>query len=524
MLIMGRARTFISNEILTLSLIILLPVIYFAELYTIAKQGIETFKFWFLFTPGFTPTPAWILSLFAHGSVRHLGVNIVGLLMYGMVLEQYVARKTYLGVYVSTGLLAGLIHTNLTQNSGAGASGAIMGIVGFYSAIYLALYRPIGWNDAAENVRYVLAILGPLVIAAQYAVDYVNSGGYAHVAGGIIGILLGLVYARSQVESCVSRTTESAREAPFRTALLILVLSETAVIAYLLIATPEDPATSTAVQAGATIILVVITIWYADHTRRSADLFRRELELETQRNHADTLQIRTQKWLDNLPEVSQTDIPLFSDVDTNDSFAIPEILRGDPYFEDLMENHATDLGDRVERIESKYTEFREIRQDFIQSIDIEPLVPHKRLIEVLEENYALWWFERVMLLERTENDKDDLQLALESAFVDASYEEDDNIYLVGDEDQDRRRPILVYYYQRSTSNSRRDSYWNKIWAGIPKDHIRDIESHPHYDEAVRASELLDELECEIEQLEKRLIEYNEAPRFDGECDLILAID
>ncbi|ELK55929.1 rhomboid family protein [Haloferax sp. BAB-2207] len=204
-------------------------------------MGIETFEFWFLFTPGIEPTPAWILSLFAHGTVRHLGVNIVGILVYGLVLERYVARKTYLGVYISTGLLAGLIHINLTDNSGAGASGAIMGIIGFYSIVYLALYRPNGWNDPLENVRYVLAILGPLVIGAQYAVDiYINNGGYAHVAGGIIGILLGLVYARSQVESSVSRTIESARESPFRTALLVLVLAETAVIVYLLIATPEN--------------------------------------------------------------------------------------------------------------------------------------------------------------------------------------------------------------------------------------------------------------------------------------------
>lgn len=522
---MSRVLSFLSNKRLTLSLLVILLVTYPLELLTIAKLGIETFEFLFLFTPGFDPTPAWILSLFAHGTVRHLGVNIVGILVYGLVLERYVARKTYLGVYVSTGLLAGLIHTNLTNNSGAGASGAIMGIVGFYAIVYLVLYRPNGWNDSLENVRYVLAILGPLVIGAQYAVDiYVNNGGYAHVAGGFIGILLGLVYARSQVESSVSRTIESARESPFRMALLILVLAETAVIVYLLIATPEDPSTSTAVQAGATIILVLITIWYADHTRRSTDLFRRELELETQRNHADTLQIRTQKWLDNLPEVSETDIPLFSNVDTDDSFAIPETLRGDPYFEDLMENHATDLKNHTNAIESKYKEFREKREDFVVSIDFDPLVPDSRLFKVLEDNCALWMFERVLLLERTDQDEDDLQLTVENAFEDASYEEDDTIFLVGDTEQERRKSIAVYHYQRSTSNNRRDSYWNRYWANIPKYHIRNVESHPGYSDAVTAAELLDELEAELEQLEKKLIEYNEAPRFDGECDLILDIE
>lgn len=524
---MSRIRTFISNKILTVALSVLLIIFYPIELITIARFGIDTFEFWFLFTPGFDPTPAWILSLFAHGTVQHLVVNIFGLLVYGLVLERYVEGKTYLGVYVLTGLLAGLIHTNLTQSAGAGASGAIMGIVGFYSVIYLLLFRPRGWDDPVENVRYVLAFLGPFVVAAQYAGDfYINSGsgGMAHLAGALIGGTLGVLYAMSRWESSVSRTIKSARESPFRTALFVLVLAETALIVHLLNTTPEDATTSTSVQAGATIILVLITVWYADHTRRNADLFRRELELETQRNHAETLQIRTQKWLDNLPEVSETDIPLFTDVEADDSFAIPQTLQSDPYFEDLLENHATDLKHHIDAIESKYTDFQEIREDFIESLDMSVMFPDTRKIVVLEENYGIWLFERILLLERTDNDEDDLQLAVENAFEDESYEEDDVIYLVGDSMQERQRPIFVYHYQRSTASNRRDSYWNRVWSGIPKYHIRNIEAYPKYEEAVQAAELLDDLEEEINQLEKDLIEYNEVPRFGGECDLILDID
>lgn len=165
-------------------------------------------------------------------------------------MERYVERKTYLGIYVSTGLLAGFIHTTLTQSAGAGASGAIMGIVGFYSVIYLLIYRPRGWDDPVENVRYVLAFLGPFVVAAQYVVDFYSnsgSGGIAHIAGALIGGTLGVLYAMSRWEGSVSRTIESARESPFQTALLILVLAETALIVHLLNTTPEDATTSTAV-------------------------------------------------------------------------------------------------------------------------------------------------------------------------------------------------------------------------------------------------------------------------------------
>ncbi|WP_081926997.1 rhomboid family intramembrane serine protease [Natronomonas marina] len=519
---MSRVMTFLSNKRLTLSFIVILLITYLLELLTIAQLGIETFEFWFLFTPGFDPTPAWILSLFAHGTVRHLGINIVGILVYGLVLERYVARKTYLGVYVLTGLLAGLIHTNLTDNIGAGASGAIMGVVGFYAIVYLALYRPNGWNDPLENVRYVLAILGPFVIGSQYAVDiYVNNGGYAHVSGGIIGILLGLVYARSQVESSISRTIEAARESPFRTALLVLILAETAVIVYLLIVIPENPATSTAVQAGATIILVLITIWYADHTRRSADLFRRELELETQRNHADTLQIRTDKWLEYFPSVRETDVPLF--VDRDSMHAVPVSLRGDPYFEDLTTNHASDLRDSVDHIDNLYSEFLDIRDDFVNTLSID-VYPDMRQVDVLEENYAKWLFERVLLLERTGKDKEDLKSAVGDAFETSAEEEDEHFRLLGDTDQFRRRPIMLYHYKRSLANSRKEPYMFRMYARAPQMHIDDIESVSGYSDAVDAAELLDDIEMELGELEKKLIEYNEAPRFEGECGLILDIE
>ena len=55
---MSRVMTFLSNKRLTLSFIVILLITYLLELLTIPQLGIETFEFWFLFTPGFDPTPA----------------------------------------------------------------------------------------------------------------------------------------------------------------------------------------------------------------------------------------------------------------------------------------------------------------------------------------------------------------------------------------------------------------------------------------------------------------------------------
>lgn len=519
---MDRVRTFLSNKALTLSLIAVILVIYPIELLTVIEYGLDTFQYWFVLKPGFEPTPAWLLALVTHGTVQHLGINLVGLVVYGLVLERYVSGKTYLVVYVSAGLLAGLIHTNLTQSTGAGASGAIMGVIGFYSIVYLALHRPDNWDNFNSNVRHLLAIFGLPVIGVQYAVDtYVLGGGYAHVAGGLVGIILGVIYVGYQVDRPISQTIESAGDSPFLTTLLMLVLAEAAVIVYLLIVTPENPATSTAVQAGATIILVLITVWYANQTRRNADLFRRELELETQRNHAETLQARTQKWLDDYPFVHETDVPAF--VERDSMYAVPESLQEDPYFEDLKTNHTPDLQDSIDRLDDLYSEFLSIREDYIDSKNID-MYSEVRQIDVLEENYAKWLFERVLLLERTDKDKDDLKGAIEEAFENDAEEQDDYFRLFGDEDQFHRKPIMLYHYKRSSANNRKEPFMFRVYASGPKSHIENIESIAGYSEAVDAAELLDDIEDELKQLEKKLIEYNEAPRFEGECDLMLEID
>ena len=519
---MSRITALLSQKRVTFSLILVFLVTYPLEILIITQYGIEAFEFWFLLTPGFDPTPGWILALFTHGTTRHLAGNILGILVYGLVLERYVARKTYLTVYLLTGLTAGLIHTNLTNSTGAGGSGAIMGILGFYAIVYIGMYRPDEEIDPSESIRYAIAILGPPVIVAQYAIDiYVNNGGYVHVVGGIIGILLGLIYVSSQVENSVSRTIELAKESPLLTSLLVLVLAETAVIVYLLIATPENPATSTAIQAGATIILVLITIWYADHTRRSADLFRRELELETQRNHAETLQSRINTWLEDFPSVSETDVPLF--VDRESMYAVPEKIREDPYFEDLTTNHASDLQDSANHIDELYTEFLNIRDDFIDNLSINGHA-NMRQIDILDENYAKWLFERVLLLERTAKNKEDLKSAVGDAFESSSEQENDHFRLIGDTDQFRKRPIMLYHYKRSLADNRKESYMFRIYATAPQMHIDEIESITGYSDAVDASELLDDIETELRELNKQLIEYNEAPRFEGECDLILDID
>ena len=200
---MMRIRELVSSKRLMLSLVIVLSVVYFVQLVSVAIWSIDTSIYWFVFTPGFVPTPAWILSLFAHGSVSHLAQNILALVVYGSILERYVSKKIYMTVYILSGFIAGFVHTNITQNTGAGASGAIFGLIGFYGIIYLIDHRS-GWGKPEENIRYLLALFVPGVVAVHTIRDLyltTGAGNYAHVVGAIVGGILAMVVLYSEKSS-----------------------------------------------------------------------------------------------------------------------------------------------------------------------------------------------------------------------------------------------------------------------------------------------------------------------------------
>jgi len=86
-----------------------------------------------------------VMSLFIHGGMFHLLVNIAGLVQVGCLVERLAGHLTFAFVYFAAGILAGL--QNLSTQSTAvtyGASSAILGIYGLFLAIML-------WNMLANR-------------------------------------------------------------------------------------------------------------------------------------------------------------------------------------------------------------------------------------------------------------------------------------------------------------------------------------------------------------------------------------
>lgn len=90
---------------------------------------------------GIKPGDYWpfVTSVFMHGGILHLALNMWALFMFGPALEQRFGRAPFLVFYLICGGAAAGLHTYLSQQSSLpllGASGAIAGVIAGYAAIY----------------------------------------------------------------------------------------------------------------------------------------------------------------------------------------------------------------------------------------------------------------------------------------------------------------------------------------------------------------------------------------------------
>jgi membrane associated rhomboid family serine protease len=160
-------------------------------------------------TPGSPPVfphkNVWlsvVVSMFLHGSILHLGGNMLFLWIFGNNIEDRIGRVRYLLFYLAGGLVAAAAHILLNANSTipvVGASGAIAAVMGAYLV----------WFPNAP-VRTLLLFLFIIVVRIrakwllgfwflmQFATNP-NSGvaWVAHVAGFVFGVLFALMVRNS---------------------------------------------------------------------------------------------------------------------------------------------------------------------------------------------------------------------------------------------------------------------------------------------------------------------------------------
>lgn len=140
--------------------------------------------------------------LFLHGSLLHLALNVLVIVLLGAGLEADLGTRRFWALFLLSGLLGGLGWLVLAGSGFAvciGASGGVFGLIGAYAGLFprrnitLLLFFVIPITLQAWVLALVLGLstLFDMMLGAHAETAYA-----AHLAGGIAGYLYGRMLSR----------------------------------------------------------------------------------------------------------------------------------------------------------------------------------------------------------------------------------------------------------------------------------------------------------------------------------------
>jgi rhomboid family protein len=147
------------------------------------------------FDPGKNVWLAVVTSMFLHGSLLHIGGNMLFLWIFGNNVEDRLGRLGFAAFYLVGGVVATLAHVAVSRDStvpSIGASGAIAAVMGAY-----LVWFP---NARVRTIVIVLLVNVPakVVLGVWFVLQFFtdpNEGvaWVAHVGGFVFGVLVGLL-------------------------------------------------------------------------------------------------------------------------------------------------------------------------------------------------------------------------------------------------------------------------------------------------------------------------------------------
>lgn len=182
--------------LITKNLLVINILLFVFSSYVIRTINLHQYlDLYYVTMPGFKPHQV-ITHMFMHANFRHLLFNMIGLYMFGPMLEEIWGSKRFINFYLVCGLVAAIFQMAfcyLTNQPSIilGASGAIAGLMGATGTlfpnkeIYLYFF-PI-------KLKYFV----PLFFAASWYMGYHSLGGpvahFAHAGGLVAGIIYVLI-------------------------------------------------------------------------------------------------------------------------------------------------------------------------------------------------------------------------------------------------------------------------------------------------------------------------------------------
>lgn len=141
-----------------------------------------------------------LYSMFLHGSILHLGGNMLFLWIFGNNIEDRRGKARYVAFYLLAGLAATAAHVAVQPQSSVpvvGASGAIAGVMGAYLVLFPnARIRTLLFLGIIVLFRDVPAkwLLGFWLVSQFFVNPNAGVAWVAHVGGFVFGVLAGLLW------------------------------------------------------------------------------------------------------------------------------------------------------------------------------------------------------------------------------------------------------------------------------------------------------------------------------------------
>ena len=149
-----------------------------------------------------------ITSMFLHGGLIHLFLNMFALFIFGPDVERVLGRLRYLILYFVSGIAADYAHAyfilefypirQLLLTPSIGASGAIFGVMAAFAVLFpfRRLFIFVGFPIVAPAIVAVF-IMALLQFVYALFTPFSQVAYAAHIGGFIAGLILALIYKPS---------------------------------------------------------------------------------------------------------------------------------------------------------------------------------------------------------------------------------------------------------------------------------------------------------------------------------------
>jgi membrane associated rhomboid family serine protease len=151
------------------------------------------------FDPGKNVYLAILYSMFMHGSLLHIGGNMLFLWVFGNNIEDRMGKLGFVAFYLVGGLVAALAHIFVQPDSTVpvvGASGAIAAVMGAYLVLFpdapirtIIIFYLILFRDISAKWLLAFWFVSQFFINPNEGVAWV-----AHVGGFVFGALVALLF------------------------------------------------------------------------------------------------------------------------------------------------------------------------------------------------------------------------------------------------------------------------------------------------------------------------------------------